>query len=161
MTTVQTVTGPVSISDLGIVLPHEHLVNDLSTAYSPAKEQYVRDLLDAPVSADLAWLLKEHPYNSADNCRLDDLQGMAEDLTAFRRLGGGTVIDLTPPGLGRRPEALEQLSRQSGVNIIMGSGWYLEIFQDETTRTASVDVLTRALLADFDRPGAGPASSAK
>ncbi|MFC6356565.1 phosphotriesterase family protein [Luethyella okanaganae] len=156
MTTVQTVTGPVSTSELGIVLPHEHLVNDLSAAYSPASDQRVRDLLDAPVSADLAWLLKEHPYNSVDNCRLDDLQGMAEDLTAFRRLGGGTVIDLTPPGLGRHPEALEQLSRQSGVNIIMGSGWYLEHFQDEATRAATVDALADSLLADFDRPGARP-----
>lgn len=156
MTTAQTVTGPVSTNDLGIVLPHEHLVSDLSNAYTPAAEQHVRDLLDAPVSADLAWLLKEHPYNSADNCRLDDLRGMADDLTAFRRLGGETVIDLTPPGLGRRPEALEQLSRQSGVNIIMGSGWYLERFQDGNTRASTVEALADSLLSDFVRDGIRP-----
>lgn len=156
MTSVQTVTGPVSVSDLGIVLPHEHLFSDLSRAYTPAPEQHVRDLLAAPVSASLAWLLKEHPYHSADNCRLDDLAAMAEDLTSFRRVGGATVIDLTPPGLGRRPEALERLSGQSGVNIIMGSGWYLERFQDEATRTASVADLTASLIADFDHDGPRP-----
>ena len=156
MTTVQTVTGPVSPTDLGVVLPHEHLVSDLSGAFSPASEQHIRDLLDGPVSADLAWLLKEHPYNSADNCRLDDLQGMADDLSAFRRLGGGTVIDLTPPGLGRRPEALQQLSLQSDVKIIMGSGWYLEHFQDEATRALTVETLADSLLADFDRAGIRP-----
>lgn len=156
MTTVQTVTGPVSTDDLGIVLPHEHLFNDLTTAYSPATDQHIRDLLDAPVSADLAWLLREHPYNSADNCRLDDLQGMVEDLTSFRHLGGGSVIDLTPPDLGRNPEALEHFSKQSGVNIIMGSGWYLEKFQDDSTRAADVETLIKSLMADFSRPGARP-----
>lgn len=156
MTTVQTVMGPVSTDDLGIVLPHEHLVSDLSTAYSPAADPHIRDLLDAPVSAELAWLLREHPYHSADNCRLDDLAGMLEDLTAFRKLGGGSVIDLTPPGLGRNPEALEQLSRKSGVNLIMGSGWYLEKFQDESTRAADVEPLINSLMADFSRAGARP-----
>lgn len=156
MTTIQTVTGPVSPTDLGIVLPHEHLASDLNGAFSPAAERHIRDLLDGPVSADLAWLLKEYPYNSADNCRLDDMQGMADDLSAFRRLGGGTVIDLTPPGLGRRPEALAQLSLQSDVKIIMGSGWYLERFQDEATRASTVETLADSLLADFKRAGIRP-----
>jgi phosphotriesterase-related protein len=156
MTTVQTVTGPADAEDLGIVLPHEHLVSNLGNAYTPAPERHIRELLAAPVSADLAWLLKEHPYHSADNCRLDDLQAMSDDLAAFRQLGGGTVIDLTPPGLGRNPEALQHLSQETGVKIIMGSGWYLEQFQDETTRKATVEELVSELIADFRRDGVRP-----
>jgi hypothetical protein len=51
MISVQTVSGPAGVADLGIVLPHEHLVSDLSRAYTPAPDAHVRDLLAAPTWA--------------------------------------------------------------------------------------------------------------
>ena len=153
---VQTVLGAIDLEQLGIVLSHEHLVNDLRGAYSPAGDERIRTVLQEPVSPRIAWALADHPYNSLDNCRLDDLDGMTDELKTFRRLGGGSVIDLPPRGLGRRPEALARLSRDSGVNIIMGSGWYLERFQTESERASTVETLMAALLEDFRRDGPRP-----
>ena len=158
MTGVRTVTGDVDSAELGLVLPHEHLVNDNEVAFRPAAEPRLRALLDAPVSADLAWLLADHPYENADNCRLDDAGAMAADLRTFAAVGGRTVVDLTPPGIGRDPQRLRQLSQETDVQVVMGSGWYLQATHPPHLATTPVEQLAAELVAEFDprhdlRPG--------
>ncbi|SDG83380.1 phosphotriesterase family protein [Klenkia brasiliensis] len=158
MTAVRTVTGDVDSADLGLVLPHEHLANDVSVAFRPSPDPRLRDLLDAPVSADLAWLLADHPYENADNCRLDDDAAMAADLHRFAGVGGRTVVDLTPPGIGRAPGRLRALSEATGVQVVMGSGWYLQATHPPHLATSTADRLAAELVAEFTsghdvRPG--------
>ncbi|CCG05772.1 phosphotriesterase family protein [Blastococcus saxobsidens] len=158
MTVVRTVLGDVPSSDLGMVLPHEHLANDNGAAFRPAADPWVAALLDRPVTAELAWLLADHPYESRDNCRLDDDDAMAVDLRSFAAAGGRTVIDLTPPGIGRAPERLAALSRATGVQVVMGSGWYLGHTHPDHLVRATEDGLAAELVAEFDhsrdlRPG--------
>jgi phosphotriesterase-related protein len=150
---VRTVLGDVDSADLGLVLPHEHLVNDNAVAFRPSADPRVRSLLDAPVSADLAWLLSDHPYENADNCRLDDLDAVAADLRTFAAVGGRTVLDLTPPGIGRDPRRLRQLSEATGVQVVMGSGWYLQPTHPPHLAGTPVDRLAAELAAEF-HPGA-------
>lgn len=149
MTAVRTVLGDVDPADLGLVLPHEHLVNDNAVAFRPAPDPQLRALLDAPVSADLAWLLADHPYENADNCRLDDHPAMAADLHGFAAVGGRTVLDLTPPGIGRDPERLRELAEQTGVQVVMGSGWYLQATHPPHVATSTPDQLAAELVAEF------------
>lgn len=158
MTVVRTVLGDVDSGDLGLVLPHEHLGNDNGAAFREAAGPRVAALLDAPVSAELAWLLADHPYEHADNCRLDDEAAMAADLAGFAAIGGRTVLDLTPPGIGRDPGRLVRLSQETGVQVVMGSGWYLQPTHPPHLATASVDQLAEELVAEFNtarnlRPG--------
>jgi phosphotriesterase-related protein len=155
---VRTVTGDVDSADLGLVLPHEHLANDNAVAFRPSPDPQLRALLDAPVSAGLAWLLSDHPYENADNCALDDDGAMAEDLHRFAGVGGRTVVDLTPPGIGRSPERLQALAERTGVQVVMGSGWYLQATHPPHVATSTADELAAELVAEFDpvhdlRPG--------
>lgn len=159
MSAVRTVLGDVDSADLGLVLPHEHLANDNSVAVRTADEPRIAAVLDAPVSPELAWLLTDHPYESADNCRLDDDDAMAADLRVFADVAGGrTVVDLTPPGLGRAPERLVALSNATGVQVVMGSGWYLEATHPPHLASTGIDELAAELAAEFGtehdlRPG--------
>ena len=158
MSAVRTVLGDVDSADLGLVLPHEHLANDNATAVRTAEDPWVAARLDAPVTAGLAWLLADHPYENADNCRLDDDDAMAADLRTFAAAGGRTVVDLTPPGLGRDPERLIGLSRATGVRVVMGSGWYLQATHPPHLATTATDELAAELAAEFEpgrevRPG--------
>ena len=149
MATISTVTGPIDSAQLGMVLPHEHLVSDISPSFALSGDDDIDAMLDRPVAPDLAWLLSQYPYNSRDNCRMDDVAAVLDDLSGFAQIGGGTVVDLTSANEGRSREALAQLSSQSGVNIIMGSGWYLESSETPRMRSATVDELTTDLLTDF------------
>ncbi|OZC51057.1 aryldialkylphosphatase [Rhodococcus sp. WWJCD1] len=155
---VTTVTGPVDSSELGLVLPHEHLHNDASVAYSESPDPVVAQALSGPISARDAWLLHDNPYHSADNCRIDDATAVLADLKTFADHGGATVVDLTPPGIGRRPEILERYSLESGVRVVMGSGWYLEATHPAEVASLGVDQLASGLIAEFTaddgpRPG--------
>ena len=43
----------------------------------------------------------------------------------FRRVGGQTVVDPTNASLSRDPLALARISRATGLNIVMGAGYYV------------------------------------
>ncbi|KID29739.1 putative metal-dependent hydrolase with the TIM-barrel fold [Prauserella sp. Am3] len=149
MTGVRTVTGTVPSSELGLTLTHEHLHNDVRRAVTPPSDPDLAWLRDADTSADIAWLLREHPYSCLDHCTLDDPRPVADDLAAFAAAGGGTVVDVTPPGLGRDPRVLRRLSEQTGVRIVMGSGWYLERFHPSDLSTRDTEELAASLVGEF------------
>ncbi|MEU6754099.1 hypothetical protein ABZ914_48405 [Spirillospora sp. NPDC046719] len=102
---VMTVAGPVASDGLGLTLTHEHLRNDVRKAVKPAADPALAFLRDARTTPGLAWLLRERPYDCLDHCTLDDDAAMLSDLRAFAATGGGTVVDVTPGGLGRDPVA--------------------------------------------------------
>jgi phosphotriesterase-related protein len=95
-----TVTGPVKADELGFTLPHEHPFCKLRQA--------------------------EHRYDFPD--QFDDDDVVADELLAFRDQGGRTLVDLTVPDIGRVPERVRALSIRTGIQIVMGCGWYRESY---------------------------------
>lgn len=150
MTDVRTVTGTVRSDALGFVLPHEHLINSIG-AGGLIPDPDFPELFDAPVTPELAWVLRDRPYASRDNCALDRPEDAAEELRHFASLGGSTVIEVTSEGQGRDRHVLARLSEQTGVQIIAGGGWYLEPFHPDATRGDDVDAMAEMLLADYGR----------
>ena len=121
---VMTVSGPISPDKLGFTLPHEHTAVSL-------------------------W----HTANRWDYWELtpdDDL--MIEELRDFRRRGGGTLVDLTPPGVGRDPDRLRRLASASGVTIVMGTGWYREAYYpaEAVIDRRSVDDLAAEMVRELE-----------
>ncbi|WP_398944249.1 phosphotriesterase [Streptomyces sp. CFMR 7] len=53
---------------------------------------------------------------------LDDPERAAGQLEAFRALGGGTVVQWTPYGMGRRAADLAALSASTGVHVVAATG---------------------------------------
>jgi predicted metal-dependent phosphotriesterase family hydrolase len=53
---------------------------------------------------------------------VDDPEGAGAELRAFAELGGRTVVQWTPFGMGRRPQALVELARETGVNVVAATG---------------------------------------
>ena len=93
---VQTVLGPIDPGDLGFTLPHEH--TQISLWHIPARWDYWQLTRDEPL--------------------------ILEELAAFREAGGGGLVDLTMPGVGRDPVWLAGIARASGLSVVMGCGWY-------------------------------------
>lgn len=146
---VMTVFGPVPTQDLGMTLTHEHLICDWSSRTVPPAGAADQDLFHRPMGPDLAWLLDESPFCCRDNVVVDDPQIVAEELGRFTAVGGRTVIDCTNADIGRDPGALQEISRRSGVNVVMGAGWYIEAFHDPAKSGATVDDLAAELVAEF------------
>ena len=128
MTVVMTVTGPVDSADLGTTLTHEHIVNDVTSWWQATcstgwdAEEYAA----LPVTMDIVWDLKQDPFGNRDNCRLDDEQLAAREVGRFAALGGTTIIDATGLGIGRDLALLRRVSERTGVNVVAGTGYYLD-----------------------------------
>ncbi len=124
-----TVTGEVPVAELGVTLPHEHLIHRIS-------------------------IHSGKPDNTCIDTNL-----VAEELSYFRSAGGSTACDVTPIGVGRDPEALRELSRLSGVNIISALGLYqLDIWPTELasmSETALTDFLVREAFGESTGIAAG------
>ena len=147
---VATVCGPVRADELGMTLTHEHLVSDWSRRAEEPKGEAECDLYYAQVDASMAWLLNDNPRCCLDNGRQDDPTAMVEELGHFIDAGGGTVVDCSNGDMGRNPAMLQEISERSGLNIVMGSGWYVHAFHDESKALASVDELWGELVGEFE-----------
>ncbi len=147
---VRTVTGTIGSDELGVTLTHEHLANVWMQAEGGVeRDPLFPDLLEQKVSAANAWILRDRPYSNYDNCVLDDDEAMLAELIAYRAVGGVSVIETTPDGEGRSPERLRTLSQASGVNVVMGGGWYLERFHPEGFAELTVDQITEELMRQY------------
>ncbi|MDH4335535.1 MAG: phosphotriesterase-related protein, partial [Chloroflexota bacterium] len=118
-----TVSGPIPPDRIGFTLPHEHTGIHL---------WHVADRWDY-------WELTP-----------DELL-LAEELRDFRRRGGSTLVDLTLPGVGRDPERLRQLASRTGVQIVMGAGWYRGAYYpaEALIDRRSVDDLAAEIVGEF------------
>ncbi|MGV6872094.1 phosphotriesterase family protein [Pseudochelatococcus sp. B33] len=143
-----TVLGPVPVSQLGVTLTHEHILLDASKKWQPPCDCSQLHFALQPVTQDILGQLRLNPVGNRDNCMLLDVDLAAEELMKFRELGGDTVVDATNVGVGRDPAALQRIARRTGLNIIMGSGFYLEASHPAYVRDATVDSLAEKIMYD-------------
>jgi phosphotriesterase-related protein len=156
MTSVQTVTGPVPVSELGIVLPHEHLYNDLSGCRRRASHRFTEFLATSAVDAAAAWALRHDPYCCPDNLAAKPVDEVVGEIATFADVGGRTIVDATSSAaIGRDPDALADTAQRTGLHIVMGCGAYLEKFEGRRITAATVDALADAI-ADELAHGIGP-----
>lgn len=152
VTTVQvsTVRGPVPAASLGMTLTHEHLLCDWSARPRPEPEDPAeRALFHAQVSPELQWVLREDPRCCRDNARQDDPDATVAELENFVAAGGRTVVDCTNGDIGRDPLALRAVAERTGLNVIMGSGWYVHLFHATRRARTTVEDLVAEIVAEF------------
>jgi phosphotriesterase-related protein len=146
---VQSVLGPVSGADLGITLTHEHCLIDLRTYWNPPNEIDRRTLAEADVTLETIGASRRNPFLCSDNLVLDDFAAAAEELREFAELGGRTVVDLTPPDIGRDAAALERLARRTGLNIVCGCGHYIAISHPASVADEGADEIAERLVTEL------------
>ena len=156
----QTVLGVIEGKDLGITLTHEHLLIDGKLIFTEPSGASERGLAYEKVSwSNLSWL-RYHPYENLDNMRLLDEQEAINEALLYKQAGGRTIVDVTNIGIGRDPKALARISQATGLNVVMGSGYYTapclspeisakteEEITDEIVRDITVGVGASAICA--------------
>jgi phosphotriesterase-related protein len=119
-----TVSGPIPPDRLGFTLPHEH--TGIALWHIEKRWDY--------------WELTPD----------EDL--ITDELRDFRRRGGATLVDVTTDGVGRDPHRLRRLASSTGLNIVMGCGFYggahypAEAMIDRRT----VDDLAAQIIGEFE-----------
>ena len=122
---VKSVCGELSREQLGTVTTHEHVLLDLTAFYQELPVPGIEDPATQKVEMWNLGILSRDCYALKDNLLLDDEEVQADELARFRDAGGDTVVDASLPGIGRDAEALRRISEKTGLNIIMGTGFYV------------------------------------
>jgi phosphotriesterase-related protein len=124
MAHVQTVLGPIEPDALGLTLPHEH--TQIALWHIQGRWDY--------------WQLTR------------DKAAILEELALFRATGGSGLVDLTLPGVGRDPLWLREVASASGLNVVMGCGWYRTAYYPAEARIdlRATDDLADELVAEIE-----------
>ncbi|HEX78438.1 MAG TPA: aryldialkylphosphatase [Dehalococcoidia bacterium] len=121
---VQTVLGIIDPQDLGITLTHEHCLLDMAVWFMEPAEASQRALAHQPITLENIGWVRYHPMSHRENLRLLDEELAIKELQLYKLAGGHSLVDVTNIGLARDPMALRRIARATGLNIIMGSGYY-------------------------------------
>jgi predicted metal-dependent phosphotriesterase family hydrolase len=122
--TVMTVRGPLPASELGFTQPHEHLLLNV-------------EWIDTRFSLDGI---------------LDDEALAIEELGAYAAAGGCSIVDLTNVGLRRNPDGVRRISEATGVQVVMGCGWYRQPYYpaEALIDRTSTDALAERLIHEIE-----------
>lgn len=152
---IRTVAGPVAPVALGRTSMHEHIRMDST----PLLAVHGYDgsggppAWDAAMAAEARWNPGAHP----DNYRLTDGDSAAAEVAAWRVAGGGTLVELTPPSLGRDVAAVRDIAAAAGVRVVVGTGQYLaathEAWVGETDEAGIAARLLEDLTVGIDGTG--------
>jgi phosphotriesterase-related protein len=152
--TATTVRGPVDVAELGRTLMHEHLIADITVWFNPLDGLSEADI-ERPVEMSMLGQLRRDAFSlTRDNLRLSDVDLAAAEAGRFAAAGGGTIVEVTPPALGRDPESLRNLAERTGLNVVMGCGYYVEPAHPPELAQKGADQIAAELIAEA-REGVG------
>jgi len=146
---VQTVLGTIDADSLGVTLPHEHLLLDGSFAFVEPTEATEKRLAHQPLTLENLYWVKLHRHNNVDNLNLTDEQLAIKEVLLYKRAGGNTIVELSNIGGGRDPLGLTRIARVTGLNVVMGSGYYLEQTHPPELATKTEEEITEEIVRDI------------
>jgi len=116
--------------------------------YEPDNEEE-RELASQPVSLENLWWVKRHVVNNPDNMVLDDEQAAIKEALYYKHAGGSTLVDVTTGQFGRDPQGLVRVSRATGLNIVMGCGYYVASKHPDDMDSRSEDDIRSEIVRDI------------
>jgi phosphotriesterase-related protein len=116
---IQTVRGPIEPQALGRTLLHEHIFCDFYRVTGKLNEL------------------------------LNDENLAAEELRYLVQAGGTALVECSTPDMGRHPEALRRVSEQTGLHIIMGTGWYRQPYYPAAIDRSTTNALARQMIHEL------------
>ena len=153
------------MDQLGPTLMHEHVLVDLDCYWSAPADPGDLALSAVKVSEVSRATVLGSPYGRTtmlvrDNILLDDPELAVAELGHLRDSGGGTLVELTLDGFGTGPERrrdaamLADIAARSGLNIVMGTGYYVQPSHPPEVAAESAEELAARMIRDI-RTGVG------
>lgn len=147
---VQTVLGQIDPNDLGITYPHEHLSMTFEVAYkNPPLGDENKVNWDFKMH-QLGWI-RQYPYSHWPNLRLvEERDAVLEEVKIFKANGGGTIVENSSIGLNRDIEYVRNVAKQTGVNVVAGTGYYVDGSLTAEVKAATVETLAGTIVKEVE-----------
>jgi len=84
---------------------------------------------------------------------LDDFDAAIEEVLEARDSGIRTIVEMTPIGLGRRPDLLRRVSEATGVHVVAATGYHRDAHYPagHWVHDATVDTLAERIVTDIEQ----------
>lgn len=147
--TINSVLGELKREDLGIVSPHEHIFINLSAFFEERPLKDISNPAEEKVKMEHLGQLNRDPYALKDNLAMDDYEVQKKEILRFKAAGGNTMVDATMPGIGRDPETLARISKETGLNVIMGTGYYVDSTHPKELQSMSEEEIAKLMCQEI------------
>lgn len=137
---VQTVLGLIVPETLGATLMHEHIFVDLVSPREAARSDP-----ETEITLETVFAINYGRCKHNGKFRLDSTDVGIAEVNAMKAAGGSAIVDLTCGGIKPNPDGLVEVSKATGVHIVMGCGYYVEEYQSPATLTKTVDEFARVI----------------
>jgi phosphotriesterase-related protein len=108
-----TVLGPLPAAALGVTLTHEHLLFDYVRYTAQPSVPEEDKFVGATVEMHHLGALRRNARLIRDNGRVDYPDLAAREAAEFRRVGSGTIVEVSCNGLARDPVGLQPVAKQT------------------------------------------------
>jgi phosphotriesterase-related protein len=148
---IMTTQGPISSENLGFILPHEHILNDLRNQFREFEEVTRKAFSEQKVGLNNLDVLRRNPWAVKDNLVINDVKTAEEEVLRFKEVGGQVIVDCTNIGLGRDVDALSKISILTGIYIVLGSSYYYQATHPEDMPDKTVKDIRKEIIDDFEK----------
>ena len=125
---ILTVKGPIDPSQLGKTICHEHLFIDFRVVYQdPPDKKDIKKALEKVQLNNLGWI-RNFWNSNKDNLLLNNFDDAISELNDFKNYGN-SIVEVTTMGsirIKNHEKLIKSLSENTDVNIIIGSGFYVD-----------------------------------
>jgi phosphotriesterase-related protein len=147
--TVVTVDGRIDPADLGTTMTHEHVFLDMVSGWfeKPTRPEEQR-LAREPITLENLGYVRTNPLKNKDNMRLESTDEAIEELEAYVRAGGDTVVDVTPKNVGADPVRVRRIARATGLQFVHGTAYYTRPSHGSHVDESTVEELEAEFVSD-------------
>ncbi len=146
---VITVNGPIDPEQLGVTMMHEHLLFTCLMWFLEGSHRGLGSDSYVPVTVHNAALLREFPYRSRDNLINTDWRLSSQEIRRYKMALGRSVVDSSNLGLGRDVWGLKKIADDVGINIISGTGYYVDHAHPWYVDSKSAEELAEGMVEDI------------
>ncbi len=146
---VQTVLGLIDANDIGMTLFHEHLLASMAAYFQEPTEPAAKKLAHEPRTMENVRQVRLNRNINLDNTILADEQVAIKEALLYKEAGGKTIADVSSNGLSRNPLGLQRIALATGLNIIMGSGYYVGISHPSDMALKTEEQITNEIVHDI------------
>ena len=146
---VITVSGPIVPEALGVCLTHEHLLfNWVSAYWEEPTGLEEKALANSPITLGNRGILNRNLLAIKENLVQSDVRLASEEVKAFKRAGGGTIVEVTPIAQGRDPRGLLHIAQESEMNLVMSTGFYVQEGHPSYVKEKTAEELAAMMIED-------------
>lgn len=151
------VLGDISPEKLGVTLTHEHFSLDFHKFYCAPPQQltkFFNEGVNEKLHLKNAGFVRQYPYGSKYNINFEDddtHRAVIEDVRQFKEFGGNAIVENTTHGINRNLKLIYDVAKSTGVQVIAGTGHYLEMTQKPETLKLTIEQMAEMYTNDIEK----------